>query len=502
MHRSILLLLIFAVVLAACTPEEPASVVELEAGSIPSVTPRIIYVTPTQAPSPIATITLPSPSPQPSATVALTHTPDFSAAEAQCTSVLASLYTQASEACLGQPSGYFCNGGLPPRAEPSGIVSSSLAPLGSLVELGFVDSLQTAPLMSNNSGGLMWVRMAEPLELTALLLGDVTLSDVTPADGNFPEWQSLQVMTVDSSSSCSTMPHSSFVVQGPWGRVSRMAINGISLDLMGSVAVQTIGSETVFYALEGQVRFTIFGELRQIVAGQQLNVPYANGDFLRPSSVPGEGTPLIFERIRYLPVALFDRPILLPQSGYAYTDGNVNLRAEPSEDARKLAEVPDNQLVSILAMNTARTWYHVRLPNGDTGWMRADLLIGEIGEITLTYDSTPLPPQRYGESAQLAIVVSPTGANLRTAPDVQFQLIRVVPEGAEVEILARSPYSNFVKVDTGTEIGWLALITIETTTVIQFLPIDYDVPLPPQPTATPYFAFGGGHAYPDPNTGN
>ena len=93
-------------------------------------------------------------------------------------------------------------------------------------------------------------------------------------------------------------------------------------------------------------------------------------------------------------------------------------------------------------------------------------------------------------------------SSLRTAPDVQFQLIRVVPEGTEVEILARSPYSNFVKVDTGTEIGWLALITIETTTVIQFLPIDYDVPLPPQPTATPYFAFGGGHAYPDPSSGN
>jgi uncharacterized protein YgiM (DUF1202 family) len=502
MHRSIFLLLILTLALSACTPEEPASVVELEAGSIPSATPRIIYVTPTQAPSPIATVSLPSATPQPSATIALTHTPDSSALEAQCNAVLSSLYTQASEACIGQPSGYFCNGGLPPRAEPSGIVSSSLAPLGSLVELSFVDSLQTSPLMSNNSGGLMWVRMAEPLELTALLLGDVQLSDVTPPDGNFEDWQSMQIITSDSASACSSVPYSSFVVQGPWGQVSRIVINGTSLDLMGSIAVQTIGSETVFYALEGQVRFTIFGEIRQIVAGQQLNISYANGDFSRPTSIPGEGTPLIFERIRYLPVALFDRPILLPQSGYAYTDGNVNLRAEPSEDARKLAEVPDNQLVSILAMNTARTWYHVRLPNGDTGWMRADLLTGEIGEITLTYDTTPMPPQRYGESAQIAIVISPTGANLRTAPDVQFQLIRVVPEGTEVEILARSPYSNFVKVDTGTEIGWLALITIETTTVIQFLPIDYDVPLPPQPTATPYFAFGGGHAYPDPSSGN
>lgn len=502
MHRSLMLLFCFALALAACTPEEPASVIELEAGSIPSATPRIIYVTPTQQPSPIATVSLPSPTPQASATIAPSNTPDFSAALAECRAVVESLYLQASEACIGQPSGYFCNGGLPPRAEPSGVVSNSLAPQGSLVELRLVDSVVTSPLMTNNSGGLMWVRMAEPLELTALLLGDVALSDVTPNDSGLQDWQSLRIVTRDDGNSCSTLPYSSFVIQGPWGRSSRMAINGVSIDLAGSIVVQTVASETLIIVIEGQARLTIFGESRQLVAGQQINIPYANEDFSRPSAVPEEGIPLDFSRIQHLPVALFDRPILLPQSGYAYTDGNVNLRAEPSENARKIEEIPDNQLVSILAMNTARTWYHVRLPNGETGWMRADLVTGEIGEITLTYDTTPAPPQRYGESAQVAQVISATGANLRVAPDVQFQLIRVIPEGAEVEILARSPYSNFVKVDTGTEIGWLALVTIETSTVIQFLPIDYDVPLPPQPTSTPSFSFGGGHAYPDPNQGN
>jgi uncharacterized protein YgiM (DUF1202 family) len=502
MHRSIPLLLLIALCLAACTPEEPASVVELEAGSIPSVTPRIVYVTPTLQPSPIVTVSLPSATLEASPTVASSRTPDFSEEQAECSSILSSLYTQASEACLGQPSGYFCNGGLPPAVQPEGVVSSSLAPQGALVEIGFVDRLQTSALLTNNSGGLMWVRMAESLEITAMLIGNVQLSDVTPADGNFPAWQTLEAITIDEASHCSSIPHSSFVVQGPWGRATRIAINGVSIELAGSIAVQTIGMETAFFALEGQGRFTIFGETRQIFAGQQLNILYESGDFTRPSAIPDEAIPLDFERIRNLPVALFDRPILLPQSGYAFTDGNVNLRAEPSENSRKLAEVPDNQLVSILAMNTARNWYHVRLPNGDTGWMRADLVTGDIGDITLMYDSTPPPPQRYGDAAQIALVISPTGANLRTAPDVQFQLMRVVPEGTEVEILARSPYSNFVKVDTGTEIGWVALITIETSTVIQFLPIDYDVPLPPNPTATPSFNFGGGHAYPDPATGN
>jgi hypothetical protein len=502
MHHLIVVLLIFAFCLAACSPEEPASVIEVDAGSIPSVTPRIIYVTPTPQPSPIVTVSLPTSTIAPSATIAPSDTPDFSAAQAQCSNILTSLYTQASEACLGQPIGYFCNGGLSPNAQPEGVVSNSLAPLGALVEISFVDSVSTAPLLSNNSGGLMWVRMADNLEITALLLGDVQLRDVTPTEGNFPDWQTLEAITRDNNSTCSTIPHSSFVLQGPWGRATRLAINGVSIELAGTLAVQTIGTETAFFGLEGQARFTIFGENRQIFAGEQLNIPYASGDFTRPSAIPEDGVPLSYERIQNLPVALFDRPILLPQSGHAFTDGNVNLRAEPSENARKLEEVPDNQLVSILAMNTARTWYHVRLPNGDTGWMRSDLVIGDIGTITVTYDTTPQPPQRYGDAAQLAIVISPTGANLRMAPDVQFQLIRVVPEGTEVEILARSPYSNFVKVDTGIDIGWVALVTIETNTVIQFLPIDYDVPLPPNPTATPSFNFGGGHAYPDPRTGN
>src|SRR5262249_29377793 len=160
----------------------------------------------------------------------------------------------------------------------------------------------------------------------------------TPPDGNFPDWQTLEAITRDSSSNCSAMPHSSFVLQGPWGGATRIAINGVSIELAGTIAVQTIGTETSFFALEGPSRFTIFGETRQLFAGEQLNIPYDSGDFTRPSAIPEDSVPLTYERIQNLPVALFDRPILLPQSGHAFTDGNVNLRAEPSENARKLEE--------------------------------------------------------------------------------------------------------------------------------------------------------------------
>lgn len=494
-------------VLTACSSAPPATIIELDGGAIPTVTARIIYVTPTTEPTPIPTVALVTDVPT-LAPISASSTPDLVAAESVCTATLENLYTQASEFCIGEPSGFFCNGGLAPQAQASGNVvnvSTTMAELGSLVPVDVVSSVQTPPLLTNDSGGVMWVRINDPIEINALMLGNVEVRDITPPNSNLDPWQSLSVITGDANDeqrACATQSYSTFVVQGPWGRETDFAINGISIELTGSLAVQTTSEASYIIALEGQTFLTVFGQRSLIVAGQQLVIPHAEGNFVQPSGIPSEPELLDFDRIANIPVPLLDRPLLLPQPGFARTQGNVNMRSLPTTESRILAEVPNEQLLSIIGMNPERTWYHVRLPNGDNGWMFGELVVGDIGDISLVYAETPEPPDRLGEASNRGVVISPSGANLRNAPDVQFQLIEVLPEGSEVEILARSPYSPFVKVDTGGEIGWLALITIETNTVVQFLTIDYDVPQPPGPTATPFFAFGGGHAYPDPRSGN
>lgn len=505
-HFPLLLLTIFCI-LTACTSDPSATVIELDGAPIPSITPRIVFVTPTQEPSQIPTVSIPTVAPT-LAPITVSNTPDLRAEESMCVANLETLFTQASEFCIGEPSGFFCNGGLAPEAQPRGNVinvSNTMAVQGSLVPVDTVASVSTSALLTANSGGVMWVRISEPIEINALMLGEVELRDVTPADSNLDAWRAFSVRTGDVSNenhSCGIQPYSSFVIQGPWGNTTSFAINGVSISLGGSIAVQTTGTETNFIALEGQAQLTVFGQNRLIVAGQQIDVPYENGNFIQPSGIPSEAVPLNFDRIANIPIPLLDRPILLPQPGFAVTDGNVNMRSLPTTDSQILAEVPDGQLLSIIGMNPERTWYHVRLPNAENGWMYADLVEGNIGDISLVYDATPLPPDRLGDASNSGVVISPTGANLRSAPDVQFQRIDILPEGSVVEILARSPYSPFVKVNSDSGIGWLALITLETTTVVQFLTIEYDVPLPPGPTATPYFAFGGGHAYPDPRAGN
>ena len=278
-------------IFTACTGEPPAAVVELDGGAIPTVTPRIVYVTPTQAPTTIPTVEIVTEPPtlapiQPSATA------DLRAAEAQCVSTLETLYTQASEFCIGEPAGYFCNGGLAPVAEASENVvnvSNSMAVQGSLVPVDVVESVQTSSLLTGNSGGVIWVRISEPIEINALMLGDVELRDITPADSSLDAWQSLSVITGDSSGeslSCGMQPYSMFVIQGPWGDATSFALNGVSVELTGSIAVQTTATDTIFIALEGQTMLTVFGQNRLIVAGQQLNIPHANGNYSQPSGVP------------------------------------------------------------------------------------------------------------------------------------------------------------------------------------------------------------------------
>jgi uncharacterized protein YgiM (DUF1202 family) len=208
-----------------------------------------------------------------------------------------------------------------------------------------------------------------------------------------------------------------------------------------------------------------------------------------------------YDLVKNLPIVLFDRPVAIPQAGYVETQGMVNMRTAPDLNSQLLYQVPAGEVMSVLGVSSDSAWYHIRLGNGETGWMSADLLSQTLDVIENVYDTTPEPPQRVGDLGRMASVIVEQGGNLRTAPDVGFGVKQTVPFGSEVELIARSPYSPWVKVNTGNDEGWMALITLKTAAVISSLPIDYTVPLPTNPTATPSFSYGGGHAYPDPNGG-
>lgn len=415
----------------------------------------------------------------------------------ECAAPLGTLLLAASDACVGKPFGFVCNGGLSPLVEPAGPVSNSLAALGSLVETTVVESIRTASLSpSGDSGGIAWLRVAAPdtfVQYSALIVGDVTVRNVTPP--GFPAWQALTVETLDAEIRCESAPHSALILQNLLNRPARVVVNGASLDLRGTVVVQTIGTETRFMTIGGEAGVLVSGQQQTMISGQEVAVPYAAGDWSRP--LAGPSAPRLFDadRVENAPVLLLDRPVAVPQAGYAQTDGAVNMRTAPSLDAAVLLQVPAGVRMTVLGRNPAGDWYHVRLPDGQTGWMFASLLSGQIGEIDNVYMATPQPLQRLGELGQTAQVIAPNGVSLRTAPDIAFSPLTTISFGTRVTLMGRSPYSPWVKVDAGGQVGWAPLIAMETRAIIEALPVDYDVPPPPQPTRVPG-SFG--NAIPDP----
>ncbi|MCA0453824.1 MAG: SH3 domain-containing protein [Chloroflexi bacterium] len=412
-----------------------------------------------------------------------------------CAPAVDAIWTAASDACIKETVGYICNGGAPPQVEPVGPVSHALNPIGALVDVSVVTSLRTSPIaVENSNGGLIWLRPAAPIRYTGLMVGDVNLVNNTFVD--YPAWQSVVVQTSEQLPSCGIAPRSAYVVQTPFGQPTNIAINGVSVGLNGTLMVQTSGTQTIFAALSGQTSLYSGGQEQVMRPGQQSAVSYNAPDFATPISSPSFPALLDETMVQNFPVALLDRPITLPQPGYVTTDGAVNLRVAPNTDAGVIIQVPAGQVLSVLGRDETSQWYHVRLDSGETGWMFAQLLIQNVGNIQAVYSATPLPPQRYGTLGRAGKVIAPAGVNLRQAPDIAFALITTVPNDAIVTLLARSPYSPWVKVDFNSIVGWVALVALETNAVIEALPIDYNVPPLPEPTRVPG-SFG--NAFPDPN---
>ena len=480
-----------ALALVACRQLRESALDEALAAPSPSV--EIVYVTPTTAPTRVPTLARIQPTPPPTATPwksSQTSSQDSDSAD-DCQEALLRAYTQAGSRCLGGPGGHFCNGGGAPETAPDETI---LQEPGAVAPASALDSLRA---------GLIWLRLEEGVLMNALLIGPVSIENVASPGSNLAKWQSFTLQSGDSDGQCAAAPQTGvMVIQSLYGQAARLLVNGVSLRIDGTVATLTQDQVSKFIALEGQARLLALGRSFVLKAGEQQNFGYAPGDWRQPENVLDSPIRFEYDLVEHLPIVLFDRPLPIPQPGYAQTQGGVNMRIAPDIEAQLLFQVPAGETMSVLGISVNREWLHIRLGNGETGWMSAGLLAKNLGEITQVYDLTPLPPQRYGELGSRAFVNVAAGGNLREAPDTAFRVKRTLPYGAQVKLLARSPYSPWVKVDfESREIGWMALFTLRSQAVIGSLPIDYSVPFPPRPTATPVFSYGGGHAYPDPATG-
>lgn len=415
-----------------------------------------------------------------------------------CAEAVIQFYTTATNACLGAPDGYICNGGRSPQVLPEGHIAHALNPIGALVPPNQIDSLRSIGFDdSGTNGGMMWMRLSD-VKINMLLMGDVAVTNRIEAGSEFPKWMSFIVQTGNDVPVCGYLPPNALVVQNSDRMTTaRVVVNGASLDINGTVMIFTSGDQTVFISLEGVLRVLAYRQPQTLVAGQETRITYSANDWANPLSAPAIPVPHTLSMLN-LPIELFDRPVTVPQPGYVTTEAVVNLRTGPSTNHALLYQVPAEQHMTILGRNPDGDWYHVRLANGQTGWMFADLLRRNHGTIGQVYEQTPVPPQRFGTAGRMATVIG-QGVTLRSAPHIGFPVIFTVENGSSLELIARSPYSPWVKVDSQGNVGWIPLLNLETQAIIDSLPIDRTVPsppTPPEPTAIPGLT---GFAFPDPS---
>lgn len=414
-------------------------------------------------------------------TLRVTRTTD---AQAACSAALDTAWTQATDVCVNKPVGFICNGGSAPLVEPQGAVSNALANLGALVDVNEIDALRTPPIaVETGTLGVAWLRLPPPTPVTGLLVGDVMMRNTAAPD--FPKWQSFVVQTGVAVPACENAPHNALVLQTPPGQAAPLVVNGLSLTLSGSVMIYTDPANTIFIGLSGQSTLAVAGFTQRLWTGQQVIVPYDSTDFSRPIGAPFAPTPYTDGILDHLPMSLLDVPLLIPQPGNVVTQGDVNLRVAPSVNAAVITQVPPGQVLPVLGANPDGDWYHVQLAEGTTGWLFGDLLARNGSAVAVTYEATPMLPQRLGELGSRGRVLAPAGANLRRGPHITFPVTATLSDGTLVDLVARSPYSPWIKVQSEGAIGWLAVISIDTNAYVEAIPVDFSAPPPPTPTPIP-----------------
>ncbi len=158
---------------------------------------------------------------------------------------------------------------------------------------------------------------------------------------------------------------------------------------------------------------------------------------------------------------LFLLPAVSMAAEYAtITGGWLRLRTYPSYDSQTVASYYTGTKVEVLG--TSGDWYHVRLSDGNSGYMHRDYL-------TLSESSSAGNGTENGSTATEganATVVSSNGygVRLRMGPGTSYRIIRSFPVGTPVAVIQRGTYWSKVKVGSYTGYMMSQFLSVNSST--------------------------------------
>lgn len=157
------------------------------------------------------------------------------------------------------------------------------------------------------------------------------------------------------------------------------------------------------------------------------------------------------------------------------TGGWLRLRSQPAYDSQTVASYYTGTKVEVLG--ASGEWYHVRLSDGNTGYMHRDYLVSATPGGSIQAENE-LPA---AEGIPATVVSSNgNGVRLRTGPGTQYRMLELLPVGSPVTVLESGIYwskvsvsghtgylmSHFLSplesIDTGTPESYLGDATIWT----------------------------------------
>ena len=147
------------------------------------------------------------------------------------------------------------------------------------------------------------------------------------------------------------------------------------------------------------------------------------------------------------------------------TGGWLRLRSAPGYDAETIGSYFTGTEVTVLGL--ANEWYHVRTPDGLTGYMHSDYLAKPDGSTSGSGGSGAAENADPNPAPQQATVTSSNGmgVKLRTGPSTGYGVIMVVPVGTVVTILLEGEQWHYVRV--GDKMGYMMAQFLSTGATLQ-----------------------------------
>lgn len=161
----------------------------------------------------------------------------------------------------------------------------------------------------------------------------------------------------------------------------------------------------------------------------------------------------------------------------------VNIRAIPGTAGGVLAVLAEGEEVTAIGRTDGNNWIQIE-DGATTGWVAAWLLVFSADTSSLPV-TTDIQPPSANEGGPFALI-SPYNVNIRSAPTVDAEVIKLLPFSTEAEATGRTQNSSWVRVRYQEAEGWAAAWLVILNGDINALPVEGGAGLPPgEPAPTP-----------------